>query len=176
MPRLQVIQKLKQNLCLKIEEKVLDFIETQSSKSKSVETGGIIAGKGSFEEKLIIVTHASEEGPKAVKKDRFFSRDTVHCQKLVNKWAANSFGKIDYLGEWHKHFEENPRPSAQDKNTMRRIAESKDYHINVTLLLIIGISNNRNSLQVFLIDSKGKVSKVQWEPSHNKQSGISKVR
>lgn len=169
MPRLQVIQKLKQNLCLKIEEKVLDFIETQSSKSKLVETGGIIAGKGSFEEKMIIITHASDGGPKAIKGKVLFSRDTQYCQSLVDKWTTKSIGKVDYVGEWHKHFEEIPFPSTQDKNTMRSIASTRDYHVNYPILLIIGISNNRDSMRIYMFDNKGKIFGVPWEVVSNKQ-------
>ena len=139
------------NCTVRICESVLCFIESEAAKAGKHETGGIIAGKGSYEENNIVITHASSSGPKAVKKRNFFSRDVFYCQRLLDQWANMSKGKIDYLGEWHKHFEEKPHPSPLDLDTMSRIAFARDYHINNPVLLIIGSSNNIDSLRVFSI-------------------------
>lgn len=151
---------------LLIEPEVLSFIEEEATRTKGTETGGVIAGRGSFESKLVIVSKASDAGPNAVKRRYFFSRDTGYCQKLLDTWASESDGKVDYLGEWHKHLEIEPRASSTDIQTMRRIAASSQYHINIALLLIIGESNHRDSLKAFLINKDGMLYPIRWIDSN----------
>jgi len=144
-----------------ITEKVLRFIEMEAAKTKRVETGGIIAGKGSHEEGKVLITHASNSGPRAVRRKRSFMRDTSYCQGLLDQWAIQSKGEIDYFGEWHKHFEIEPRPSVLDLDTMQRIASDRNYHVEQAILLIIGISNRRDSLRAFIIGSK-EILEADW--------------
>ena len=147
---------------ISITERVLGFIEGQACLATKEETGGIIGGLGSVEEGSVVVSHASDGGPSAKRKRYFFSRDTVYCQKVVDVWASQSDGKVDYLGEWHKHFEDDPKPSITDLQTLKTIADKPDYHITTALLLIIGNSNKRSSLRVFMIDNKGKCTRLNW--------------
>jgi integrative and conjugative element protein (TIGR02256 family) len=91
-----------------------------------------------------------------------FSRDTAYCQRFLDRLAVESKGEIDYLGEWHKHHETEPRPSSRDITTSRNIAASPDYHVDVCVLLIIGRSNRRNSLRAFAVNATGEVEKVSW--------------
>lgn len=154
------------NGTVRICESVLYFIESEAAKAGKYETGGIIAGNGSFEESNIVITRASSSGPKAVKKRNFFSRDVFYCQRLLDQWAIMSKGKTDYLGEWHKHFEEKPHPSPLDLDTINRIAFDGNYHINRPILLIIGSSNHRDSLSSFFIGSLG-IEEIKWQIEKN---------
>ena len=144
-----------------ITEKVLRFIEMEAAKTKRVETGGIIAGKGSHEEGKVLITHASNSGPIAIRRKRSFMRDTSYCQSLLDQWAIQSKGEIDYFGEWHKHFEIVPHPSELDLDTMKKIASDRNYHVEKALLLIIGISNLRDSLRAFIISST-EILEADW--------------
>lgn len=146
-----------------ITEKALCFIEMEAAKTKRIETGGIIAGKGNHEEGKVLITHASGSGPRAVRRRRSFMRDTLYCQGLLDQWAIQSKGEIDYFGEWHKHFEIEPRPSVLDLDTMQRIASDRNYHVEKAILLIIGVSNRRNSLRTFIIGSRGILEANWWE-------------
>ena len=145
-----------------IQEDVLFFIEKESRCSIYTETGGIIGGFGSFEDNNIIITKASDCGPNSKKKYNFFSRDTKYCQQIVDQWASKSSGEIDYLGEWHKHLESNPKPSSLDISTLTRIALSKNYHVLNPILVIIGNSNSRESLKTFVFNSHGSYINVEW--------------
>lgn len=148
---------------ISIKEKTLSFIEKQARYATNQETGGIIGGFGSVEEGTIVISHASDSGSAATRCSMFFSRDTVYCQRIVDEWALQSSGKIDYLGEWHKHFEDNPKPSLRDLKTLEGIARNPDYHVTTALLLIIGNSNVRSSLRIFLIDYKGRCASMDWQ-------------
>jgi integrative and conjugative element protein (TIGR02256 family) len=158
-----VVMSVHSNICqVSITEEVLVFLEGQAQASPNRETGGIIAGSGLAEDGTATVLKASDGGPGALHRRRFFSRDTSYCQRLVDGWALDSGGTIDYLGEWHKHLEDDPTPSRQDVTTLREIARSPDYHVRLPLLLIIGRDNLRTSLRAFAITVNGLCLSFNW--------------
>lgn len=146
-----------------IHESVLDFIEQESAKALRTETGGVIAGCGDLRMSEVHVTHASKPGPRARRTMFSFSRDTNYCQQFLDGLAVGSGGAIDYLGEWHKHHENVPRPSGRDIATSSEIALDADYHVKLCLLFIIGRSNKRDSLRAFVVDSAGVTTRIEWE-------------
>lgn len=148
-----------------IEECVLEFIEAESRKSPKTETGGVVAGRGSLTEGWVVLTHASGPGPKAKRTRSSFARDKDYCQAFLNRAAAESQGEIDYLGEWHKHHEAEPWPSGTDVRTTADIARSPTYHVSLCLLLIMGKSDCRESLRVFVVHPDGAFDKAQWSTS-----------
>ena len=150
----------KHNISISLE--VIEFIEKESALSIKTETGGIIAGTGKIENKNVVITKASDSGPKAIKRHSFFSRDTKYAQSIIDTWASDSNGEIDYLGEWHKHLEVEPHPSFTDIETMRNIAQQSNYHISQPILIIIGESNNRKSLRLFIVNANGEIALVPW--------------
>lgn len=153
----------KPNCTISIKENVLSFLEEQARCATNQESGGIIGGLGSVDEGIIVISHASDGGPAASRCPTFFSRDTAYCQRIVDEWASQSSGKIDYLGEWHKHFENSPKPSLRDLETLEGIARNPDYHVATAILLIIGNSNTRSSLRIFLIDNRGRCASMDWQ-------------
>ncbi|MBX3037793.1 MAG: Mov34/MPN/PAD-1 family protein [Anaerolineales bacterium] len=142
---------------------VIEFIEREAYLSRKTETGGVIGGIGRVEDKNVFITKVSNGGPNAIKKPFFFSRDTKYCQEIVNEWARNSNGEVDYLGEWHKHLEREPKPSSIDIETMKKISQSSDYHISQPILMIIGESNNRKSLRLYIINDKNEFKLASWK-------------
>lgn len=148
---------------LHITHDIVDAIEALAYASPGLETGGVIGGRNSDRSRYLVISRASEPGPNAVRERAFFSRDTEYCQKIIDSWAEQSAGDIDYLGEWHKHEQANPVPSALDIRTMSEIAKSENYHISVPILLIIGSDNSSRSLRAFAINSEAKVLTIGWE-------------
>lgn len=147
---------------LLIRENVLRLIETEARRSEQRETGGVLAGTQETAPRISTITHASDSGPLATRQTHYFSRDTAYCQRILDEWARNSNGHVDYLGEWHKHMQDNPSPSVLDVKTMRSIARSRNYHVSEPLLVIIGRDNDRSSLRVFAINSSGAVDDIDW--------------
>lgn len=151
------------NIKVSILAAALELMEKESARSQYAETGGVVAGFGSAENGELHISHASLPGPRARATRYSFQHDREFCQKFLDDLATQSNGKIDYLGEWHKHFEINPRPSGRDMRTMISIAENSAYHVNQPLLLIIGMNNRRNSLRVFATCKTEKLILTEWE-------------
>jgi integrative and conjugative element protein (TIGR02256 family) len=162
----------KKNSCsLLIGRSVLEFLEGEAAKATNTETGGILAGRGGLLEDNAQVVRASGPGPKARRTMLRFSRDTAYCQDLLDAWAVESGGEVDYLGEWHKHHETLPRPSARDIQTCREIAVDPKYHVDCCLLLIIGKSNNRTSLRAFIVYAALESEEIKWEEAGSDREG-----
>lgn len=157
------IRRRELNCRLLIHLSVLEFIEAEATKATKTETGGVLAGHGDVIKGEIHLTHASEAGPKARKTLFSFARDTSHCQQFLDRLAVESAGRIDYLGEWHKHHEAEPGPSPRDIETSKNIALSPDYHVSHCLLLIIGKSNHRSSLRAFIVCPSGATTRIGWD-------------
>ena len=88
------------------------------------ESGGIAIGhvRGG----TIVITRLTEPGPNAVQLPDHFLRDGEYAQAMLDATFAESGGRDDYLGEWHSHpFPQGP--SAQDRESMRRISRNPDY-------------------------------------------------
>jgi integrative and conjugative element protein (TIGR02256 family) len=147
---------------LLIHPAALEFIEAEAAKATRTETGGVLVGRGGLSLGGAHITDASGPGPKARRSMYSFSRDTAYCQRFLDRLAVESRGEVDYLGEWHKHHETEPRPSSRDITTSRHIAASPDYHVDVCLLFIIGRSNRRNSLRAFAVNAAGRVERLNW--------------
>jgi integrative and conjugative element protein (TIGR02256 family) len=152
---------------LLIHSSVLDFIEAEASKATRTETGGVLAGRGRLMIDEVHISHASKAGPRARRTMYSFARDTIFCQQFLDRVAIESEGRIDYLGEWHKHHDAEPRPSWKDIKTAKDIALSPDYHVELCLMLIIGRSNHRSSLRVFVVYPSGIAEKIRWDICHD---------
>lgn len=149
-------------LKLRICSSALRLMEQESKRRSHVETGGVVAGVGCALREEVIITHASQPGPRAYHARYAFKRDNLFCQNFLNNLARTSNGEIDYLGEWHKHFESNPRPSNRDVQTLTKIANDPNYHVSNPFLLIIGIDNAKKSLRVFINDGLSKLTLIEW--------------
>lgn len=148
---------------LLIDSSVLDFIEAEASKATRTETGGVLAGRGRLLTDEVHISQASKSGPRARRTMYSFARDTIFCQQFLDRVAIESEGQIDYLGEWHKHHEAEPRPSWKDIKTAKDIALNPDYHVELCLMLIIGRSNHRSSLRAFVVYPSGAAEKIGWD-------------
>lgn len=147
---------------VRITRSAIEVIERESLSSLQVETGGVIAGLGNFLDNNLVLTDVSQPGPNAIRKRHLFQRDHIFCQKFLDRVAADSTGEKDYLGEWHKHFEIDPKPSETDLRTLTEIARNAKYHVSAPLMLIIGISNLKESLRIFAVFENGSFQKINW--------------
>lgn len=100
------------------------FIRRTAAQSPSTETGGILIGHHIGRD--IRVVRATDAGPGARRSQCGFLRDTEYCQKILNEEFAIS--GADYVGEWHTHVVDLPRPSRGDLETLARIVLDPDYN------------------------------------------------
>ena len=71
----------------------------------------------------------------------FFIRSKEPAQKKINKSWKISKGSLIYLGEWHTHYENNPKPSRDDINMIKRALKNTEMEIDFLYLIIVGVNN-----------------------------------
>jgi len=103
-----------------------------------LETGGVLVGFVDSNLRAAVVVAASGPGPQAHHGSTTFNRDRAFCQAFLDHYAAATGGVIDFVGEWHKHRELNPRPSYVDVNTYRQLAADPACHRELPVVLITG--------------------------------------
>lgn len=114
---------------------VLKLMQTLISENPKVETGGVLAGYVD-ESGDVVVTHASEPGPKAIKLATKFEKDIEFCQKFLDDLFYETEKHIEYVGEWHSHPNERNQPSGTDIKSLTQIAYQKEYLTDMPLMII----------------------------------------
>ena len=138
--------------------KCLSVIRAESRKARCLETGGPLVGyiaKGG----VLVVADAGGPGPKA-RQERFsVTIDGEHAQKFCDRSSRESDGKIDYVGDWHKHTGISLRPSEQDAFAMKTMA---DFEFSPTKHPISLIYRSwPQAFQVYVWDGSGSLRKIQ---------------
>jgi integrative and conjugative element protein (TIGR02256 family) len=130
---------------------VYETIVREAAQCGRLETGGVLLGRADARERTLIITHATGPGPDAVHQEHHFLRDASYCQAEIDRVYAESGGSIDYVGEWHKHREAEPRLSETDRSSLVAIAASPSYQVQRPIMLICGMPD-------FLVPQAHKVS------------------
>lgn len=116
-------------------------IENEIQENANDETGGILLGYY-FKNEDMLITHAFPPGPKSIKSKYFFIKD-FNYSKYIQKKYFNKYG-VDYLGEWHKHINNDTNFSQIDYFSMvatSLVNKKKNYFV------IVGKEfNNNNNL------------------------------
>ncbi len=135
-------------LCLA--ESVLDVFEKHvQATDDSYESGGILLGciRGMHLEIVEATTPSRLDG-----RSRFlFIRRTAWHRWIAESRWRSSGGTVRYLGEWHTHPEDRPRPSSIDKREWRRLAATREDG-RPLLAVIVG----RDGLHMELVESTGQ--------------------
>ena len=114
-------------------DQVIETISGQIAKYGLLETGGVLLGQ--VEKDILVVSHASDCGPKAVHEIDYFRADANYVDMFIDMGIGNSGGKIGYLGEWHTHPQVKPYPSNTDFRSLTEIACTAEDFV---LMLIVG--------------------------------------
>jgi integrative and conjugative element protein (TIGR02256 family) len=105
-------------------------IEAETLDSPGVETGGILVGRQLTHQgwPVLVVLGASGPGPSAQKMPLSFEPDHVAHQRELDEWRHRyARYEVDFIGMWHKHPPEIPRPTAGDLHQTRDILEDPSY-------------------------------------------------
>lgn len=124
---------------VEIPQRVLQHMQDLVKQKPAIETGGVLAGRIA-EDGNVIITHASDPGPKAVQSATRFEKDVEYCQEFLNKLFVESGRKTVYVGEWHSHPSRNNMPSGLDIKSLSEIAVEKGYLTDAPVMIIL--SNN----------------------------------
>ncbi|MCW7077249.1 MAG: Mov34/MPN/PAD-1 family protein [Candidatus Syntrophoarchaeum sp.] len=121
-------------LCLPGE--LMNQVLARCSAAGSYETGGILVGKYSKNQRVAEVTAISDSPEDSVEGPTVFIRGIRGIYRwLQTLWRSSSHY---YLGEWHFHPGLHTKPSTLDMGTMTDIARAEAYKCPEPILLIVG--------------------------------------
>jgi integrative and conjugative element protein (TIGR02256 family) len=113
-------------------------LKAESLAKPGFETGGVLVGFTDTTLHAVVVVAASGPGAHAEHGPTTFSRERAFCQSFLDYYAQSTNEIVDFVGEWHKHPEPNPKPSRVDIQTYRRLAADPQCHCELPLVLIVG--------------------------------------
>lgn len=124
------------NRVIEVKKQALTILNQFDPKLFSFEQGGILLGE-IFNDKIIISEIIT---PSNLDRNGrfFFIRSKNNAQAIINDYWDKSNGKINYLGEWHTHYQQHPLPSIQDDRTMKKIINKTLTELDFTILIIKG--------------------------------------
>lgn len=107
------------------------------AKARRQEIGGLLVGEHVAPDtfRIVDVSIQTSHGTRA-----HFERDPALHEDFLREFftrTGESYEHYNYLGEWHSHPSFDPRPSADDVNTMRSIVVDPDVGVNFAILLIV---------------------------------------
>jgi len=103
---------------------VLDTIRAEVKCTGKVETGGAMVGYEAPDDSLV-VTHVCGPGPRAVLSRMSVLVDGQHAHAFCSRIFRESNGRLDYVGDWHRHLGWSLASSEQDLQAMLTIAQAK---------------------------------------------------
>jgi integrative and conjugative element protein (TIGR02256 family) len=106
-----------------IQSSVLDVIRAEVRKSPRTETGGALVGFLS-EDESVIVTGACGPGPRAELRRYSVLIDGKYADAFCTRAFEESGGRLDYVGDWHRHPGWSLASSRQDLEAMKIIRDS----------------------------------------------------
>ena len=119
------------------------------------EAGGQLFGRLTPE--LVLVSHVS--GPYARdERGRYtFRSNPQAAQMAIERFARRG---LLYLGEWHTHAEDVPRPSADDDQALRQIFARSQRNSSALLLVILGLGKPDIDIGVWYLDASGHLCAI----------------
>lgn len=124
-------------------QSVEETLRWEIARRPRLETGGVLVGFTDSHLNAVVVTAASGPGPKAHHGPFTFNRDREFCQAFLDRYAAATSRRVDFVGEWHKHPEPDPRPSDVDRSTYRALASNRNARTPRPVVLIAGTESIR---------------------------------
>lgn len=111
------------------------MLKYRQSEFSNPEAGGMILG--SIRGNYLDITHITEPTINDFQdRFKFIRRDCRHHQIALEAWSISN-QKVGYLGEWHTHPEQSPKPSSIDLAGWRKIV--LDGHSPYCFFVIVGI-------------------------------------
>lgn len=143
-------------------------IAGESKKARRVETGGPLVGYVS-EEGFLVVTDATGPGPRAKQERYSVTIDGKHAQSFCDRINFRSHGRIDYVGDWHRHTGMSLRPSGEDALAVRTMAEFEFSPTKHPISLIY--RSWPRAWQVYVWDGTGALSKIESKVARSDYTG-----
>lgn len=121
---------------------------------KRAEIGGCLVGCQI--NNVLLVTHASEPGPKAKMSRYSINIDNKFTTKFSNRINQLSNNKFYYIGDWHTHLSTDLRPSQTDLKALRVLNDYVPSEFKNTIISVIMNHFNSNKLKAYKLSNDGK--------------------
>ena len=121
---------------LRIPGKLLERVLEHCTEARPQETGGILIGRYSEDQRIAEVTAISG----STSDSRHHRTALVRGVRGLGRWLRWLWDRRAeyYLGEWHFHPDSAPEPSSVDSATILQIARSENYKCPEPILLVVG--------------------------------------
>lgn len=139
-------------------EAVLQTIRQEVRRAGLKETGGPLAGYVSPDQ-AVVVTHAGGPGPRADLRLRSVLIDGAAAQSFCDTINRASGGRLDYIGDWHRHPGWLLAPSDDDQEAMRLMASYPHCPVAYPIALIY-----RSLPEKFLVYTWNKHEMLELTP------------
>jgi integrative and conjugative element protein (TIGR02256 family) len=130
-----------------VTREVLEAIAKMACSSPDSETGGILIGHHLEDEVRVI--RATDAGPRSNNSACNFTRDTKHCQDILNH--EFSLTGADYVGEWHSHVIGPSGPSQGDLRTLARIVLDPDYNFRSFVMILAVVRRGKSKISSYVV-------------------------
>jgi integrative and conjugative element protein (TIGR02256 family) len=137
------------SICIQLKSEAKRIIEQDIAKFHPYETGGILIGAYNENLKLATIYSATSSSIDSKHGYTSFDRGTDNILESIEKVKISILASLHYLGEWHSHPNNSPKPSGQDLKQMQKFAKNKLHGIRSPLLLIVGGIPMQNLLWQF---------------------------
>ncbi|MHC9036920.1 Mov34/MPN/PAD-1 family protein [Cobetia marina] len=113
------------------------MLEHEQSGVYDPESGGLILGRirGEYLDIAEVTKPANDDFKSRFK---FIRRDISHYQLAIEAWASSN-SEVGYLGEWHTHPEDTPKPSSIDLASWKKIV--RNGHSPYCFFVIVGLGS-----------------------------------
>lgn len=110
--------------------------------AQNPESGGVLLGRHLLESEDVIVDEVTTPSTGDIRSRFGFFRSKRHNSVAQRRWKESK-GRVDYLGLWHTHPENDPAPSSVDLHDWANAAEKDIYGGDRLFFLIVGITEIR---------------------------------
>jgi len=123
--------------------KVVEQMILEAEQKAPLETGGLLAGYFSKNDKETVVTDIIGPGPMSVHKMTTYKPDYSFHRDEIGQIYDNSNGEISYLGDWHTHPTQSAYLSWTDREALRNIVRYQNNFLDAPVMLIWGGVNSK---------------------------------
>lgn len=124
----------------------LTALEKLAEEKEPQETGGLLVGYFSEDDKDVVITGITGPGPKAQHGKHSFCPDYEADRVEMARIFKQSGGLAWYIGDWHTHPTGPAYLSFLDRKALINIAKFDLNHVQRPIMLILGRKGSRSSL------------------------------
>lgn len=136
------------DICVEFSGTVVDRFRKFYQRKDDYESGGMLFSNV-FHDSKLRVTYISTPTDRDIACKSFFQHDRRESQKLIDSLFSHG---LHYVGDWHSHFEKQPKPSVKDIQSMKAVYNNSQHELKFMLHVIVGSSDDFRNAYVCITD------------------------